>query len=149
MRGVFLISNYLWSGCLLSHKGLLPDAKTFSWKSGVQHYVRENQAVMWNSQESHAKIHKWHQQTTAEQTQRLFFNTFSESLKSHKKTTVPTALWPLESIALCVTSLRGYALFGDICISSFFCSFLRHDTSRNKLNDSQSAYLLTYFICCV
>lgn len=46
MRGVFLISNYLLSEYLLSHTGLLPDAKRFSWKSGEQHYVRENQAVM-------------------------------------------------------------------------------------------------------
>lgn len=45
MRGVFLISNYLLSEYLLSHMGLLPDAKRFSWKSGEQHYVRENQAV--------------------------------------------------------------------------------------------------------
>lgn len=128
---MFLISNYLLSGCLLSHRGLLPNAKRFSWKSGVQYYALENQALMGNSQESHAKIYNWHRQTTTEQDAAPFLKYFFKQrvLKSQGSDSSYCALAFREHSS----SLQKYALFGDISISSCFCSFLKHDTSRNKL----------------
>lgn len=56
-------------------------------------------------------------------TQHLFLSAFKQRVLESQEVITPTLLWPSENIALCVTSLQQYDLFGAISISFFCCSF--------------------------